>query len=191
MTSPPTSGWQQITQTCSFSVMFRWQFLDNVSTSFEKVCGFGKGDSSESFFVLLAIRHFLEKTPVWQFSLYAMTNVRRCRLSSVARCDSPISRELFDLESPNFTPIYIPVRSTTTSDLTSLATSSWQLLKFLKRLKMPRFKRGSQNFTRLSWTSGPTNLPYMTSLAVSSWLQNPTKCCSKVHKTGPAGQRVK
>ena len=34
------------------------------------------------------------------------------------------------------------------------------------------------------------NLPDMTSLAVSSRLQNVIKYCTKVRKTGPASQRV-
>ena len=55
-----------------------------------------------------------------------------------------------------------------------------------------RFKGGSLNFTRLSLTTSPTKLPDMASLVASGLLQNAIKYCTKVvHKTGPAGQRVK
>ena len=44
------------------------------------------------------------------------------------------------------------------------------------------FKRGSRNFTGLSGTIGLTNLPDMTSLAISGWLQNAIKYCTKYVK---------
>ena len=47
-----------------------------------------------------------------------------------------ISRERFDLESPNFTRTFIPVRSTSAPGMTSLSTSGWKLSAFEKRLKM-------------------------------------------------------
>ena len=81
----------------------------------------------------------------------------------------------------------------------SLATSGWQLSKFFfKRLKMPPltpfggifqewFKQGSRNFTHMLWTIGPTNMPHMTSLALSGRLQNAIKYRTKVRKTGAVG----
>ena len=54
-----------------------------------------------------------------------------------------------------------------------------------------RFKRASGNFTDLSGTIGPKKLSDMTSFAVSGRVQNVIKYCTKVSKTGPAGQRVK
>ena len=42
----------------------------------------------------------------------------------------------------------------------------------LRGISRERFKLGSWNFTLLSRTTGPTNLPEMTSLAASGWLQN-------------------
>ena len=84
-------------------------------------------------------------------------------------------------------------------DMTTLATSGWQLSECLKkRSKMPpqtalggisreRFKRGSRNLTRLSRTTAPINLPQMTSLAVFGRLKNAIKYCTKVRKTGVAG----
>ena len=55
-----------------------------------------------------------------------------------------------------------------------------------------RFKQGAGNFMGLLMTIAPTNLPDMTSLAVSGRLQNVIKYGTKVRKTGPvqAGQRV-
>ena len=53
-----------------------------------------------------------------------------------------------------------------------------------------RFEQRSQNFTRLSWKIGPTNLLHLTSLAVSGWLHNAMRYCTKVRKTGLASQRV-
>ena len=50
------------------------------------------------------------------------------------------------------------------------------------------FKRGSQNFTRLSVTIGPTCLPDMTLLAVSGRLQNVIKYSTEVCKTRPPGK---
>ena len=53
-----------------------------------------------------------------------------------------------------------------------------------------QFKPSSLNFTGIVRTTGPTNMPDMTSLAVSSRLQNAIKYGTKVRETGPAGQRV-
>ena len=52
-----------------------------------------------------------------------------------------------------------------------------------------RFKRGSQNFTELSKTTGTTNVPGATLLVTSGRLQNVIKYCTKLmRKTGLAGQ---
>ena len=129
----------------------------------------------------------------------------RCTPASsfVTKWASRISPERLDLASPNFTRTSTPVRSITTPDMTSLTTSSWQLSKFKKRSKMSsqtasceipreRFKRGSPNFTRLSGTTGPTNLSDMIPLAASGWRQNAIKYCTTVvRKTCPADHRVK
>ena len=58
-----------------------------------------------------------------------MSGVRRCR-SFVANWGSRISRERFDLDSPHFTRTFKMDGSTITPDMTSLATSGWQLPKF-------------------------------------------------------------
>ena len=47
------------------------------------------------------------------------------------------------------------------------------------------------DFKRLSGTIGPTNLPNMTSLAVSGQLQKARKYCTKAHKMGAAGKEAK
>ena len=58
---------------------------------------------------------------------------RRLSLSSssitmtASLCGSRISRELLDLESPNFTRASIPTYSTSTPDMTSLTTSGRKL----------------------------------------------------------------
>ena len=90
--------------------------------------------------------------------------------------------------------------STTTLDTTSLTTSSWQLSKFKKRSKMlppmacqisrERLKPGSRKFYKLIGDSRSTNLQDMTSLAVSGWLPDAIKYCTKVRKTGVAGIEV-
>ena len=58
----------------------------------------------------------------------------------------------------------------------------------LGRISPEQFKRGSRNFTRLSGTAGPTDLPDMTSLAAFSRLQNAIKYCTTVRKTDAAGK---
>ena len=54
-------------------------------------------------------------------------------------------------------------------------------------ISQERFKRGSKNFTCLSWTIGPTNVLDMTSPSVAGQLQNAIKYCTKVRKMGAAG----
>ena len=55
-----------------------------------------------------------------------------------------------------------------------------------------RLSKRSQNFKRLSGTTGPTNLPDMASLVTSGRPQNAIKYGTNVMPTmGPAGQRVK
>ena len=56
------------------------------------------------------------------------------------------------------------------------------------RISGERFNREQQNFTYLSGTIGPTNLPYMTSLAAYGRLQNAVKYCTKVCKTRAASR---
>ena len=80
----------------------------------------------------------------------------------------------------------IPTCPTLSLDITSLLTSGRNQLQRKKTSKMhpqaasggilrERFKRGSPNFTRFSRTTGPTNLPDMTSLVASGRLQNAIK----------------
>ena len=52
-------------------------------------------------------------------------------------------------------------------------------------ISQERFELGSASFTRFSKTSGPTNLPEMTSPAPSGRRQNAITYYRKVHKTGP------
>ena len=56
------------------------------------------------------------------------------------------------------------------------------------RISRERFKRGSRNFTSISGTYGPTNLPDMTLLASCSRLQKVIIYCTKVRKTGAGGK---
>ena len=127
---------------------------------------------------------------------YVMTGVGR-RLSR--NRDSRISRERFDPESQNFsTNVYTnKIYHNTGYDVT-ICFRSEGILNILSKMPPPtasgtisreKFKRGSRNFTDLSGTIGPTNLPDMASLAVSG-RQNLIKYCTKVRKTGLVGQRV-
>ena len=70
---------------------------------------------------------------------YVMTCVRlrRWRSSSVPKWAARISRERLDQESQNFKVTSIPVGSTYTLDMTSLATSDRKLSVFEKRPTMP------------------------------------------------------
>ena len=136
------------------------------------------------------------------FCPYVITGVRRRRrgTSFVPKWGSRISREKFDLESPNFTRTFTQVGSNTTPDITSLTTSGRLSSKFKNPSKMPhqpasggisreRFKRGSPIFTWLSGTTDPTNLLDMTSLIAYGRLQNAIKYCTKVVcKTGPTAK---
>ena len=112
-------------------------------------------------------RHWL--LPVGSYG--SLKNVWKCRIRRLHCC---ISREPFDLKSPNFTGPSTPTCATFALDVALLTTSS-------QKLKMPpqtvsggisreRFKQGSLNYTRLSRTTGPTNLPDMTLLVTSSRL---------------------
>ena len=100
----------------------------------------------------------------------------------------------FNLKLSNFAYTSMPTQCTYASDMTSTVASDRQLSKFEKRRKMPHptalgslyeqwFKRGSRNFTHLSETIGPTNLPDMTSLAATCRLQmqlNTAQKCVKL-----------
>ena len=74
-------------------------------------------------------------TSGWQLS--KLQNGRKCRLRRL-RCY--ISREPFELESPNFTSTSIPTCPTVASDATSLTTSG---------RKLPRKKRRKCRIRRL------------------------------------------
>ena len=66
------------------------------------------------------MHNFVFRQNAAAFCLYAMNGVRRMVIV-VVRCR--ISRERFNIESPNFTSAFTPVGSTATSDMTSHATS--------------------------------------------------------------------
>ena len=94
-------------------------------------------------------------------------------------------------------PAFILVRSTTTPYIKSLATSGWQLSKFKsdRKCRLDGFgpisrERFLTKFYKLNETMTLTNVPDVTSLAVSGRLQNGIKYCTKLRKAGPVGQRV-
>ena len=59
--------------------------------------------------------------------------------------------------------------------------------KALGRISPEWSEQESRNITHLPWTISLTNLPDMTSIAASGRLQNAVKYCTKVRKTGVAG----
>ena len=71
MTSPATSGWQQIAQTRSFWVKFWSRFLDNSSTDSEKVYCFG---------VLETVIQWLH-SPFYNLFKTAKSEVLRCEVA--------------------------------------------------------------------------------------------------------------
>ena len=74
---------------------------------------------------LLATFTFLGKTP---YDILSLCDDRRtpATLSSfVTKRDSRISRELFELESPNFTDTSTPTCPAFALDMTSLVASGW------------------------------------------------------------------
>ena len=111
-----------------------------------------------------------------------------------------ISRDRYDQESQNFVYTYIhtdPANNHTGFDVTGHFRS--QVIA-KKTVEMPiptsvgrnfreRFKRGSQNFARLSGTTSLRNLPDMISQVASGRLQNAIEYCAKVHITGAAGKQ--
>ena len=78
------------------------------------------------------------------------------------------------------------------SDATAKKKSKMPLQAASGGISRVWFKQGSPIFTWLSGTTGPRNLPDMTSLVTSGRLRNAIKYCTKViRKTGPADKRVK
>ena len=88
---------------------------------------------------------------------------------------------------------------TNVPEMTSLAASGRHESKFeewpkmlhptaLSRISQEHFKRGSPNFAPSLGTVSPKTLPDMTSLAVSFWLQNTIKYCTKVRKRDAVGR---
>ena len=118
---------------------------------------------------------------------------RVCWLASsllfITKWAAQISRERFERGPPNFTDLSWTIGLTNMPDNTLLAASSrlWNVIKYCTqvhktgpklshltahgRISPEWFKKGLQNFTSLSGTVSPTNLPDMTSLASSSRLQ--------------------
>ena len=126
-----------------------------------------------------------------------MTCICQCRSSSFI-ChkvrQSYILRTAWP-ELPHFTGTSTPTLNMMSQTTSSRKLSQKKRWKFrLRRLLVELwewFKRGSQNFTHLSGRGGAfchTNFQVMTSPTVSSRLQNATEYCTKVHKTGLAGQ---
>ena len=137
--------------------------------------------------------------PEWRFGLmgwpaYAGV-VRPSVRPSVTKWGSRISRERFDLGSPNFTGSSIPINSTAKSEITLVTISGLKLSqkKTAENATSHDFEsnfsrtiqRGLPNFTRLSGTIGLTNVTDMTPLAASGRLQNAIKYSTKVRKTRP------
>ena len=159
--------------------------------------------------VWLTHKSVLSVTPAhWPVSLnhvfFAwLTEKRWCSFkfsSGEQKWGSHISLERIDLESLNFTRTSIPTCSRATPDMTPLTTSCLKLTwKTIANVTSDDFR---WNFSRTVWARSPkfymfigaqsalTNLPDMTSPAISGRLQDAIKYCTKVHRTGPAGQRV-
>ena len=85
------------------------------------------------------------------FLSYVMTSVGYRRRSSITKWAGRLSRERFDLESPNWTRTSTPSLFTATPDMTSLAAnlSKMQPPTALSRISRERLKPGSWHFTAL------------------------------------------
>ena len=166
-------------------VALRWHSCMNSAPLEHKMCHFVFYHNSVISVIILA--------PLCRFSskIFRQNALRRFALMwwpayagvvvvVSTKWGSRISRERFDLESPNFAWTFIPVGSATTPDMTSLYTSG-QKLPRKKPSKMhpqtasggisrKRCNRGSPNFTWLSGTTGATNLPDLASLGASGRL---------------------
>ena len=119
---------------------------------------------------------------------YAGDVCRRC--SFITKWGSLISRDWFDLESPNFAWTFIPVGSTTTPDMTLRSEiidvqkngrkcSLWRLwVEFLENLL-------SEDHEILR-----AFVDNRLDTAVSGLLQNASKYCTKMRQSGAAGIEV-
>ena len=121
------------------------------------------------------------------------------RRSFVPHTVTLVSRKWFDLESPNFTRSFILTCFTSTPDMSHDVTiyfqseiiakqrRKWHLLRvwveFLENCTCAR----TTKFYLLIGHNSPTNLPDLTSLAASGWLQNAIKYCIKVRKMVQSG----
>ena len=139
------------------------------------------------------------RTSGWQLPKFK--NGRKYRNWRLRCC---ISRETFELKSPNFTstsmlichPLHLHrIWRHELLPVGSYSEKNWWECR-LRRLQVEylenRLRGGSPNFTWLSWITGSTNMLDITSLVASGRLQNAIKYWTKViRKTGPAGQIVK
>ena len=106
-----------------------------------------------------------------------MTDVRRCRSSSFVRHkvrQSYISKTVW----PRIPKFYRNLQIDRVFNHTTLTASGG--------ISQEHFKWGSRNFTWLSWTA-PTNLPEMTSLAISVYCKMQLVLHKSVQKSGMAG----
>ena len=145
-------------------------------------------------------RHFIGKQydgGTYLLSIaYVIGLYRPC---SFARQISPrISREPFNVESLNFTQTSISTWSTATPDDVTIYFRSEVIAKKLSKIPLRRLwvefiENSCSNDHGIlpTYRGQPANLPDMTSLAASNRLQNAIKYCTKVHRTGLTGQRVK
>ena len=141
-------------------------------------------------------------TIFWQngtlaFWPYVMTCVRRCRRrsASITNWAARISREPFDLESPNSTWTSIPTYSTTIPDMTLLVVAKKNVENVASDGFGWNFSRTIwariTNFYKLIWVNYPTNLPDITSLAASGRLQNANKYCQNAwNASGRHNRRI-
>ena len=154
--------------------------------------------SGITFCIVSPIMVFRQNASV-AFWPYVMTGIRQChRSSSITKVSQSCISRIF---WPRITKFYTNVHTGRVYIHTGYGVTGYFRSTVIERSKMPppvpsvkisrdHFKWGSRNFTCLSQTTGPTNLRDLTSLTDSCRLQNAIKCCTKVRKTGPAGQRV-
>ena len=149
-----------------------------------------------------AILLLLGKTP---YDVFPVCHRVRRPSSFVTKWASRISRERFDVESPNFTWTFTPVSFTTAPDMTPLTTSGWQLSK-LKigrkcclwrlhcRISREPFEIKSPNFTGTSILTCSTFAPDMTSLPTSGRMlqrKKPSKMPPQTASGGISWERFK
>ena len=91
-------------------------------------------------FAVYAYHSYHDLLPFFETSEYGVLAYAGIIRSSITKWGNFMPQEWFDLESQNFTQTFIPVGSTIALDMTSLATSDWQLSKLKHGWKF-RFRR--------------------------------------------------